>query len=215
LAVFTLALLLVSAVHADQAPASLREELLFQEIPDVTTAAKFKQPLSDAPSPTMVITEKDIKLSGAANLQELFRSLPGVDLYIASASSTYVTIRGHDNMPNNILTMINGFPVYEDFFGTTLWEILPITLDDIKQIEIIKGPGSALYGANAFAGVINIITKQPEEIRCARQAANRRPAASRSPPRGAAPTGATNWRLVTTGRATGPLPASRPSHFRK
>jgi iron complex outermembrane receptor protein len=164
LAVFTLALLLVSAVHADQAPASLREELLFQEIPDVTTAAKFKQPLSDAPSPTMVITEKDIKLSGAANLQELFRSLPGVDLYIASASSTYVTIRGHDNMPNNILTMINGFPVYEDFFGTTLWEILPITLDDIKQIEIIKGPGSALYGANAFAGVINIITKQPEDF---------------------------------------------------
>jgi outer membrane receptor protein involved in Fe transport len=164
LAVFTLALWLVSAVHADQAPAPLREELLFQEIPDVFTAAKFKQPLSDAPSPTIVITEKDIKLSGAANIQELFRSLPGIDLYIASASSTYVTVRGHDNMPNNILTMIDGFPVYEDFFGTTLWEILPITLGDIKQIEIIKGPGSALYGANAFAGVINIITKRPEDF---------------------------------------------------
>ena len=164
LAVFTLALWLVSAVHADQAPAPLREELLFQEIPTVTTAAKIEQPLTDAPSPTMVITEKDIKLSGAANIQELFRSLPGIDLYIASASSTYVTVRGHDNLPNNILTMIDGFPVYEDFFGTTLWEILPITLDDIKQIEIIKGPGSALYGADAFAGVINIITKKPEDF---------------------------------------------------
>ncbi|HVN67420.1 MAG TPA: TonB-dependent receptor, partial [Candidatus Sulfotelmatobacter sp.] len=166
LTVFTLALWLVSAVYADQAPAPQREELLFQEIPVVITAARHEQPFADSPSTISVITAEDIKLSGATNLEELFRSLPGMDVFIATASNTNVSARGQNFlMPHNILTMIDGYSVYEDFLGTTLWETLPVTLDEIKQIEIIKGPGSALYGANAFAGVINIITKSPDEIK--------------------------------------------------
>ena len=156
--------LLASAAFPDDPLPPQREELLFQEVPVVVTAAKHEQPFADSPSTISVITEEDIKLSGATNLEELFRSLPGMDIFIASATNTNVSARGQGGlMPHNILTMIDGFSVYEDFLGLTLWEILPVTLADIKRIEVIKGPGSALYGANAFAGVINIITKSPDE----------------------------------------------------
>jgi len=157
---------LVFLSFANGSNAIQREDLLFQPVPIVVTAARYEQPISESPSTISIITEADIKLSGATTIPELLRAVPGLDINIQSASNVNVSIRGQGGlMPHNILVMIDGRSVYEDFFAVTVWDSLPITLDDIKRIEIIRGPGAALYGANAFAGVINIITKKPEDIK--------------------------------------------------
>jgi len=82
---------------------------------------------------------------------------------ITEAPSSVSIITADSTVSNKILVMIDGRSVYMDFYGTTLWSTLPVLLDEIKRIEVVRGPGSALYGANAFSGVINIITKTPEE----------------------------------------------------
>ncbi len=141
-----------------------KEQLYFQEIPTVVTASRMEQPINEAPSTITIITEEEIKQSGAANIPDLLRNVPGLDIMTMTAADTNIGARGiNEAISNKILTMIDGRSVYYDFYGDTAWTTLPILLNDIKRIEIIKGPGSALYGANAFSSVINIITKSPEE----------------------------------------------------
>lgn len=141
------------------------EELLFMEIPMVVTAAKREQPITEAPSTISVITAEDIKESGATNIPDILRMIPGVDVISITARDQQVSIRGfNDFMSNKLLVMIDGRSVYWDAMGNVFWSQFPITLEEIKQIEIVRGPGSSLYGANAYCGVINIITKSPAEI---------------------------------------------------
>lgn len=137
-----------------------------QSIASKKTENKFVSPLS-----TSVITKEDIAASGATSIQELFRIVPGVIVREKSNGNFDLHIRGNDNVPpgnfshfseNNLtLVMIDGRVVYNYVNGGTFWESLPISLTDIDQIEIIRGPSTALYGPNAVSGVINIITKQP------------------------------------------------------
>jgi outer membrane receptor protein involved in Fe transport len=132
----------------------------------VVSASKTSQKITESPSTITIITEKDIKDSGAYSLPDIFRSVPGMDVMYISPTDPNVSIRGFNREgANKILTLIDGRPIYFELFGTTFWEALPISVEDIEKIEIIRGPGSTLYGANAFNGVINIFTKNPQKNR--------------------------------------------------
>ena len=140
-------------------------EFTFGEI-TVVSAARRAQRISEAPAAISVITDEDITASGAITIPDLLRMVPGIDVMQITASDLVVNSRGYNKeMSNKMLVLIDGRHAYWDFYGIILWDSFPIVLEDIKRIEIIRGPGAALYGANAFSGVINIITKSPQEVK--------------------------------------------------
>ena len=141
------------------------ELMLFEEIPTVVTATRTGQSIRDVPSAVTLITADEISASGATSLQELLHWVPGLDLMQSSRGDLNVASRGMvTNASSRLLVMIDGRSVYLDFFGVTLWEHLNVTLSDIARIEIVRGPGSALYGANAFLGTINILTRSAADL---------------------------------------------------
>ncbi|OGS21897.1 MAG: hypothetical protein A3J83_04730 [Elusimicrobia bacterium RIFOXYA2_FULL_40_6] len=141
------------------------EELLFMEIPVVVTASKKEQPITEAPATIFVITAEDIRQSGANSIPDVLRMAPGVDVMTISARDQQVSIRGFNGpVTNKLLVLIDGRSVYWDGYGIVYWDLFPVGLQEIQRIEIVRSPGSVLYGANAYCGVINIITKTPSEI---------------------------------------------------
>jgi len=131
----------------------------------VFTASKRAQKISDVPAAVTIITDKDIAASGAVTLLDVLRSAPGVDVIEANRSTADVSIRGFNTpFSNKLLVMIDGRSIYITAYGSVFWHTEPILISRIKRIEIVRGAGSALYGANAFNGVINIITKLPAEM---------------------------------------------------
>ncbi len=128
----------------------------------VVTASRRAQSALEAPNATTVITAEDIRLSGATSMVELLRRVPGADVMALGVGSANVSLRGfNQRVANKVLVLVDGRSEYQDFFGMTLWSSLPIGLEEIERIEVIRGPGSALYGANAMLGVVNIITRAP------------------------------------------------------
>lgn len=128
----------------------------------VVTASRRAQSTLEAPNATTIITAEEIRLSGARSLPELLRRVPGAEVMAMGVSSYNVSFRGfNQRVANKVLVLIDGRTEYQDFLGITLWSSLPVGLEEIERIEVIRGPGSALYGANAMLGVINIITRTP------------------------------------------------------
>ncbi|MFL5348854.1 MAG: TonB-dependent receptor domain-containing protein [Hyalangium sp.] len=128
----------------------------------VVTASRRAQSSLEAPNATTVITAEDIRLSGATSLVELLRRVPGADVMELGVGSANFSLRGfNQRIANKVLVLVDGRSEYQDFLGMTLWSSLPISLEEIDRIEVIRGPGSALYGANAMLGVVNIITRAP------------------------------------------------------
>lgn len=128
----------------------------------VVTASRRAQSSLEAPNATTVITAEDIRLSGATSLVELLRRVPGADVMELGVGSANFSMRGfNQRIANKVLVLVDGRSEYQDFLGMTLWSSLPISLEEIDRIEVIRGPGSALYGANAMLGVVNIITRAP------------------------------------------------------
>ena len=136
---------------------------------DVKSASKKKEKNFDSPLSSSVVTYDEIKASGATCIAEALRLVPGLIVREKTNGNFDVHIRGNDNIPNNhmlvysensmTLVMIDGRPVYNYVNGGTFWETLPVGLEDIERIEVVRGPSSALYGPNAVSGVINIITR--------------------------------------------------------
>lgn len=157
---FLALVLLTGTILAQQS-----ELLLFSEEELVITAARYKQKISEAPSAITVITDEDIHQSGATNIPDILRMVPGLDVMFITASHASVSARGlNSRLANKMLVLIDGRPSYLKLLGNVFWESFSIPLEEIKRIEVIRGPGSALYGANAYNGVIHIITKSPEEL---------------------------------------------------
>jgi len=126
----------------------------------VVTASKHEQKISEAPAAISIITREDIRLSGAFNVGELFDFIPGVDFIANYGGSIDITARGLNEFETTkTLVLIDGQMVNRAFHRNVVWDVLPIFLEDFERIEIIRGPGSSLYGAYAFSGVINIITR--------------------------------------------------------
>jgi outer membrane receptor protein involved in Fe transport len=130
----------------------------------VVTASKVETTLINAPATISVITPETIANSAAQNYGDLLRSVPGLNVIQMSARDVNITTRQSTNtLANTQLTLLDGRSIYLDFFGLVLWDYVPSNMDDIKQIEVVRGPASAVWGANALTGVVNIITKSPRE----------------------------------------------------
>lgn len=131
----------------------------------VTTASKSEQSLKRVAATISIVTREDIRLSGARNLPDLLRQVPGIDSVVALASHSSLGIRGLEDPIEQLMTvLIDGRMIYDDFIGSAFFEALPISLEEIERIEVIRGPSSTLWGANAATGVINIITARPRDL---------------------------------------------------
>src|SRR5438270_3294888 len=132
----------------------------------VVSASKSETALIDAPVTMSVISAQTLKSTPAQNYGDLLRGVPGVNVIQLSARDINITSRqASSTLSNTQLVLLDGRSVYLDFFGLVLWDFLPTNTADIKQIEVIRGPASAVWGANALTGVVNIITKSPREAR--------------------------------------------------
>jgi iron complex outermembrane receptor protein len=141
------------------------EVLIFADLPDVWSATRTLRSPLDVPNEVTVLTADDIRASGATSLVELLETVPSLEVMRVSRSDVNVSARGFNPLVSSrVLTMIDGRYVNIDFTGTVLWEALEVSLDEIERIEVIRGPGSGLYGANALMGIINIITKRPHQL---------------------------------------------------
>ncbi|HEY4716349.1 MAG TPA: TonB-dependent receptor [bacterium] len=147
------------------AETGIEEEFALFAAEDVVYgAAKHEQKLSEAPASVTVISDKDIKNLGIISIPELLKYIAGLDQMILNPTFSFAGIRGLATRGNLLLVLVDGREVNIEFLGFPLWDALPVSLSEIKAIEIIRGPGSALYGANAFSGVINIITKSHKDV---------------------------------------------------
>jgi outer membrane receptor for ferrienterochelin and colicins len=136
-------------------------EQLFGE-PVTSSATGKPQRASDAPVNMNIITQDDIRRSGATSIPDVLQFVRGVDVRRYGVADVQVGVRGY-NQPYNprLLVLVNGRQVYSDDFGRMAWPTIPVQLEEIRQIEVIKGPNSVLYGFNAASGVINIVTYDP------------------------------------------------------
>jgi iron complex outermembrane receptor protein len=137
----------------------------------IYSASKVAESTFDAPLSSSVVTKEQIKRSGCTSIMEALRLVPGIIVREQTNGNYDIHIRGLDNIPPNAgflfftssttLVMIDNYPVYNYLHGGTFWETLPIDLNDVEKIEVVRGPSAALYGPNAVSGVINIITRKP------------------------------------------------------
>lgn len=155
-------LLLLAALPASAQTVNYGElEEIFGE-PVTTSATGKPQKVSEVPVDMEIITQDDIRRSGADNLPDALQFVSGIDFRRSSFNDGEVGVRGYDQPWNpRLLVLLNGRPVYEDFYGDVVWAAIPVQLDEIRQIEVVKGPNSALFGFNAASGVINIVTYDP------------------------------------------------------
>ncbi|MGH9174030.1 MAG: TonB-dependent receptor plug domain-containing protein, partial [Vicinamibacterales bacterium] len=131
----------------------------------VVSASKVEQQLVNAPATVSVVTTDVIQSTPATNYAELLRSVPGVNIAQTSARDFNVTMRGATStLSTSQLALIDGRSLYLDFFGFVAWDLLPLNPGEIRQIEVIRGPASAVWGANALNGVVNFISKTPREL---------------------------------------------------
>lgn len=140
-------------------PAGTVEEVL------VVTASRAEQSLHDAPASMTVLSAADIEAIPTDDYGDLLRNVPGLNVSQMSARDIQLTGRGAtSSLATSELVLLDGRTLYLDFFGFVMWDFLPVNPAEIKQIEVVRGPGSAVWGANALSGVINLITKSPAEM---------------------------------------------------
>ncbi len=135
-----------------------------QEERIVTVAARYAQAVEDAPAIVTVVTDREIRERGYRTLADLLSDLPGVYVSTSEESRSLAAFRGVSAPDNNkVLVLVDGLPLFDGVYGHA-WLDGYFPLDHVKQVEVIKGPGSAVHGTNAFAGVINVVTYAPEDL---------------------------------------------------
>ena len=143
-------------------PGDLSLEELLQV--DVQTASRKSQRLQDVAAAVFVITRDDIERSGATSIPEALRLAPGVQVARMANNRWAVTARGFNGrFANKLLVLMDGRSIYSPLFSGVLWETEDTLLEDIDRIEVIRGPGASLWGANAVNGVINILTRKARD----------------------------------------------------
>jgi iron complex outermembrane receptor protein len=169
--VFTL---VMNAVYSQSDTIKL-ENLSLQDLLNVkvVSVSKASELLFDAPLSASVVTSEEIRKTGCTSIMEAMRLVPGMIVREQSNGNYDIHLRGMDNVPPNApfditsntttLVMIDNRPVYSYLRGGTFWETLPIDINDVERIEVVRGPAAALYGPNAVNGIINIITRQPQK----------------------------------------------------
>ena len=163
----------MSGTSDGQAP-NVKESTLFEDIPSVYGAAKYEQKVNEAPAAVIIITADQIKKYGYRNFAQILDSVPG--LFTSNDRNYgYLGIRGFDrpgDYTSRVLLLIDNHRLNDAVYdaGGTGTDV-PIDVDLIDRVEIIKGPGSSLYGTNAFFGVVNVITKRGRDLRARRSPA--------------------------------------------
>lgn len=159
--IFRCAGVLALATSAAWSQAGLGDASLEQLLNvEVTSVSKKEQKLSRTAAAVFVIGHDDIRRSGAQNLPDVLRMAPGVEVAQIDANAWAITIRGFNSrFSNKVLVLVDGRSVYTPSFSGVYWDQLDMPLEDIERIEVIRGPGATVWGANAVNGVINIITK--------------------------------------------------------
>jgi len=161
-----LLLLWTGTCIGEDAAEGLKQDLLYLQEETVSIAVRHEQPISEAPSNVFVITDEDIRQTGAIDLPTVLRRIPGMEVMQTTGADFNVSMRGDNQLnANKLLVMVDGRSIYVDVQAQVYWKAIPVTLPEIKRIEVLKGPASVLYGFNAFDGIINIITKSPEEMK--------------------------------------------------
>jgi iron complex outermembrane recepter protein len=131
---------------------------------EVTSVSKLPEEVRRTPAAVFVLTQDDIRRSGATSIPELLRLVPGVEVARRDSNHWSVGIRGFGSQfSRSVLVMIDGRSVYTPLFAGVFWDVQNTPLDDIDRIEVIRGPGGTIWGANAVNGIINIITKQAKD----------------------------------------------------
>lgn len=131
---------------------------------EITSVAKKEQRVADTAAAIIVITQEDIRRSGVTTIAEALRLAPGVTVSRIDGNSWAIGIRGFGSgFSRSVLVLIDGRSVYTPLFAGVYWEVQDTLLEDIDRIEVIRGPGGTIWGANAVNGVINIITKSASE----------------------------------------------------
>lgn len=138
------------------------EEDLFADIPEVISATRLSQKLTETPAAITIIDREQINASGAINISDLFRLVPGFQSYHVTRNKMAVNYHGQGGpFPNRMEVMIDGRSIYLPLLSTVAWESIGIGLDDIERIEVVRGSNVPTQGSNAFLGSINIITRSP------------------------------------------------------
>lgn len=161
--------LLLMGMTPSAFPQGLPDDLTELSIEDlmnieVTTVARKSERLADTTAAVFVITSEDIVRSGATTIPDLLRMVPGLQVARIDANKWAVTARGFNGrIANKLLVLMDGRSVYTPLYSGVFWDVQDTLLEDIDRIEVIRGPGAALWGANAVNGVINIITKHSRD----------------------------------------------------
>jgi iron complex outermembrane receptor protein len=142
------------------------EALLFADVPIVVSSTRTERSARDVPNAITVLTAEQIKASGATSVPELLESVPGLEVMRITPGDVNVSARGFNGASSSrVLVMVDGRSVYLDHFGAVIWEGLDVDLAEIERIEVVRGPAGAMYGANAFLGTINIVTKRIRDMK--------------------------------------------------
>lgn len=139
--------------------------LLSETLPEVLTASRLKQPRAEVPASVTVIEAAQIEAWGVRTIPELLRFVPGMVIGNTSGDSgeTVIYHASNPNLMRRMQVLVDGRSLYRSAIATVSWDDIPVALEDIQRIEVIRGPNSATYGANSFMAVINIITHHPED----------------------------------------------------
>jgi len=130
----------------------------------VVTGGRREELVRYTPAAISVIGSDEIQATPVQNYADLLRSTPGVNVIQFSARDVQFTARGAASQSSNkTLALVDGRPAYQPYYGMIIWDLLGVDFDEIKQVEVMRGPGSALWGTNALTGVVNIITRDPDE----------------------------------------------------
>jgi len=131
---------------------------------EITTASKKEEKLFETPAAAYVITSEDIRRSGATSIPDALRMVPGLQVARINSNKWAVSSRGFNTeFANKMLVMIDGRSIYTPHYGGIRWDTHDVVLEDVEHIEVIRGPGGILWGANAINGIINIITKDARD----------------------------------------------------
>jgi iron complex outermembrane receptor protein len=156
------------SVLSDQNPSGGLKHLNLEELGnvEVTTASKVPNTVWHTPAAIYVLTQEDIRRSGATSLPEVLRLVPGVEVARTDSDTWALGVRGFGStLSRSVLVLIDGRTVYTPLFAGVYWQVQDTLLEDIERIEVIRGPGGTIWGANAVNAVINIITKPAKDTR--------------------------------------------------
>lgn len=155
-------ILVLTPCHAEN---GISEQAYFQDFPVVLSASRLRQPVSETPNAVTVIDRDMIKASGFRNIADLFNLVPGMYVDYDSGHTPFVSYHGAtDEYTRRMQVLVDGRSIYMPPYNTVLWRDLPLHIDDIERIEVVRGPAATSYGSNSIFGVINITTRDASAL---------------------------------------------------